>query len=128
MASAQSGMFMCWGNFAQQSMLRISLSGISFITRSEYILWQYGLWSFQAGGTKLERFLYKNLHRKWLNFELNWYYYSMKKKLRKIRIIFDIESWLLKSNFGTFWQFTVNPKLKLQSFPLDMLILRQESF
>ena len=23
-------------------------------------LWQYGLWSFQAGGTKLERFLHKN--------------------------------------------------------------------
>ena len=23
---------------------------------------QYGLWSFQAGGTKLERFLHKNPH------------------------------------------------------------------
>ena len=23
-------------------------------------VWQYGLWSFQAGGTKLEIFLYKN--------------------------------------------------------------------
>ena len=36
-------------------------------------LWQYGLWSFQAGGTKLERFLTKNQHtqRKLLNFE-NW--------------------------------------------------------
>ena len=34
-------------------------------------LWQYGLWSFQAGGTKLERFLHKNQHtqRKLLNFE-----------------------------------------------------------
>ena len=34
-------------------------------------LWQYGLWSFQAGGTKLERFLRKNQHtqRKLLNFE-----------------------------------------------------------
>ena len=33
-------------------------------------LWQYGLWSFQAGGTKLERFLPKNQHtqRKLLNF------------------------------------------------------------
>ena len=41
----------------------------------EYIctLWQYGLWTFQTGGTKLERFLYKNQHtwRKLLNFE-NW--------------------------------------------------------
>ena len=34
-------------------------------------LWQYGLWSFQAGGTKLERFLHKNqpTQRKLLNFE-----------------------------------------------------------
>ena len=34
-------------------------------------LWQYGLWSFHAGGTKLERFLHKNQHtqRKLLNFE-----------------------------------------------------------
>ena len=36
-------------------------------------LWQYGLWSFQTGGTKLERFLPKIQHtqRKLLNFE-NW--------------------------------------------------------
>ena len=34
-------------------------------------IWQYGLWSFQTGGTKLERFLPKNPHtqRKLLNFE-----------------------------------------------------------
>ena len=33
----------------------------------------YGLWSFQIGGTKLERFLHKNQYtqRKLLNFE-NW--------------------------------------------------------
>ena len=38
-----------------------------------YLLWQYGLWSFQMVGTKLERFLPKNQHpqRKLLNFE-NW--------------------------------------------------------
>ena len=36
-------------------------------------VWQYGLWSFQTGYTKLERFLQKNQHtqRKLLNFE-NW--------------------------------------------------------
>ena len=36
-------------------------------------VWQYGLSSFQAGCTKLERFLPKNQHtqRKFLNFE-NW--------------------------------------------------------
>ena len=38
-----------------------------------YKLWQYGLWRFQAGGTKSERFLPKNQHtqRKLFNFE-NW--------------------------------------------------------
>ena len=38
-----------------------------------YSLWQYGLWSFQTGGTKLENFLPKNqyTHGKLLNFE-NW--------------------------------------------------------
>ena len=36
-------------------------------------IWQYRLWSFQTGGTKLETFLPKNQHtqRKFLNFE-NW--------------------------------------------------------
>ena len=36
-------------------------------------VWQYGLWSFQAGGTKLKSFLPKNqrIQRKLLNFE-NW--------------------------------------------------------
>ena len=36
-----------------------------------WVAWQYGLWSFQTGGTKLERFLPKNQHtqRKLLNFE-----------------------------------------------------------
>ena len=34
-------------------------------------IWQYGLWNFQTGGTKLEKFLPKNQHtrRKILNFE-----------------------------------------------------------
>ena len=26
-------------------------------------LWQYGLWNFQTGGTKLERFLPENQHK-----------------------------------------------------------------
>ena len=57
------------------------------------MLWQYGLWSFQAGGTKLEIFLPKNQHtqRKLLNFE-NWVNGVNEKNLRKIRIIFDIEN------------------------------------
>ena len=40
---------------------------------SRVLIWQYGLWSFQTGGIKLERFSPKNQHtqRKFLNFE-NW--------------------------------------------------------
>ena len=36
-----------------------------------WTIWQYGLWSFQAGGTKLERCLHKNrqTQRKLLKFE-----------------------------------------------------------
>ena len=43
-------------------------------------LWQYGLWSFQTRGTKLERFLPKSQHtqRKLLNFE-NWVNGEMSK-------------------------------------------------
>ena len=46
-------------------------------------LWQYGLWSFQTGGTKLERFLPKNQHnqRKLLNFE-NWVYGDVSKSAK----------------------------------------------
>ena len=46
-------------------------------------LWQYGLWSFQTGGTKLDRFLPKNQHtqRKLLNFE-NWVNGEMSKSAK----------------------------------------------
>ena len=38
-------------------------------------------------------------------------------------MIFDIENWLWKSNFGTFWHLPTTPILKIQYFPLGMLIL-----
>ena len=49
-------------------------------------VWQYGLWSFQTGYTKLERFLPKNQHAKriFLNFE-NWTNLGP-QKLAKIRV------------------------------------------
>ena len=49
----------------------IQLCACSLIKIFRWELWQYGLWSFQAGGTKLERVLPKNQHtqRKLLNFE-----------------------------------------------------------
>ena len=48
-------------------------------------LWQYGLWSFQTGSTKLERFLPKNQHtqRKLLNFE-NWCNGEVSKKCQNL--------------------------------------------
>ena len=52
----------------QQHIVR---GNVLFSSSPEYILWQYGLWSFQTGDTKLERFLPNNQHtqRKLLNFE-----------------------------------------------------------
>ena len=52
-------------------------------------IWQYGLLSFYAGGTKLERYWPKNQHtqRKFLNFE-NWVNGEMSKTghhLKKIK-------------------------------------------
>ena len=40
---------------------------------------------------------------------LKWYS-SMKKKIGKIQIIFDVENWLWKSEIGTFWYLDL-PKL-----------------
>jgi hypothetical protein len=46
-------------------------------------LWQYGLWSFQTGGTKLGRFLPNNQQTEWklLNFE-NWVNGEVSKVLK----------------------------------------------
>ena len=51
------------------STILLTTSGLMLLST----LWQYRLWSFQAGVTKLERHLHKNQHtqRKSLNFE-NW--------------------------------------------------------
>ena len=42
------------------------------------------------------------------------------KKLRKIPMIFDVENWLWKSNFGTFWHVPTTPILKIQWFYLTI--------
>ena len=61
-----------FGNERYEKIIEHSgiFNGQDFLTLSEYTdnmakwagykVWQYGLWSFQAGGTKLERFLPKN--------------------------------------------------------------------
>ena len=41
------------------------------------------------------------------------YYSSMKKKIRKVRMIFDIENSLWKSKIGTFWQTVTRWRLKI---------------
>ena len=120
-------------------------------------LWQYGLWSFQGGGTKLERFLHKNQHtqKKLSNFKF-WINGKLLKsaKIRLSKSIFYVKNHLKLSQFffieeyqfrSTFFdsqflnhfittmmpyfrQLAINPKLKIQQFPLGMLILRQKSF
>ena len=47
------GMFIKWRNTTKKSYQQLILVSI---------VWQYGLWSCQTGGTKLERFLLKNQH------------------------------------------------------------------
>ena len=57
---------------AYRNRKRYELYREFFLYKSKWCgIWQYRLWSFQAGGTKLERFLHKNQHtqRKLLNFE-----------------------------------------------------------
>ena len=60
--------FVSWG-----ISKKIMIFAAHLLETSEYSLYGNGLSSFQAGGTKLERFLPKNQHtrRKLLNFE-NW--------------------------------------------------------
>ena len=45
----------------------------------------------------------------------------------KILSIFDIENWLWKYDFSTFWQTGAPRNLKIQRFPLSMSILGQKA-
>ena len=55
-------------------------------------------------------------------------YSSMKKKFRKIPMIFDIENWLWKSNFGTFWHLPLLQFSKFGNFIWIQLIFSQKPF
>ena len=68
---------------SEEEEFRFELTGKGAST-----IWQYGLWSFQTGGTTLERFLPKNEHtqRKCLNFE-NWTSSLQKSKFLKLIIL-----------------------------------------
>ena len=74
------------------------------------LLWQYGLWSFQAGGTKLESCLHKNQHtqKKLLNLEF-WIYgklskighhFSVNNKKCAPKLVFFNEKKKEKKRFG----------------------------
>ena len=45
----------------------------------------------------------------------------------KILLIFDIENWFWKYDFGTFWQTGAPRILKIQRFPLSISILGQKA-
>ena len=45
----------------------------------------------------------------------------------KIPSIFDIENWLWKYDFGTFWRTVSHRRICLKKFPLSILILGQKS-
>ena len=51
----------------------------------------------------------------------------MKFFFDKFQLIFDIENWLWKYNFGTFWETGAPRILKIQRFPLSLLIFVQKS-
>ena len=71
-------------------------------------VWQYRLWSCQAGGTKLEIFLPKNQHtqRKLLNFE-NWVNGEVSKsaKIGLSKSIFNVKNYLSQFFFIEEYQF-----------------------
>ena len=50
------------------------------------------------------------------------------KKIRKIRMLFDVENWLWKSDFGTFWHLLITPITKFNDFIRLQLIFSQKPF
>ena len=68
-SSLIQGLLLATGRSSYLHVLELSMSGLwqyrwlyNLIKTETARLWQYGLWSFQMGGTKLERFLPKNQH------------------------------------------------------------------
>ena len=48
-------------------------------------------------------------------------------QIEKIPSIFDIENWLWKYDFGTFWRTIIHCRIVLKKNPLSMLILGQKA-
>ena len=53
---------------------------------------------------------------------LYWYFF-----FEKILLIFDIENWLWKYNFSTFWRTIIHHRIVLKQFPLSTSILGHKS-
>ena len=49
-----------WGKNELRVAPKVLLTFANMAHKCRSIVWQYGLWSFQAGSTKLERFFPKN--------------------------------------------------------------------
>ena len=85
--------------------------------------WQINV-RLAGGDWKIGMILLTKWFKKWIfqkmsittKMPLNWYS-SMKKKIRKIRIIFYIENWLWKSEIGIFW-----------SLDLESILIYQKCF
>ena len=82
----------------------------SFCYFKIWIVWQNGFWSFQMGGTKLERFLPNNQHTKriLLNFE-NWVNGEMSK------IILFVNERKIRTDSDNFWHWKLTLKVKFWS-------------
>ena len=95
------------------SFTDVSQQGVDFskkIRKTKIIFW-FDFHRCSHGPSKIRRH-FRNKSRSILKLSknifykdvvLNWYF-SMKKKFRKIGMIFDIEKWLWKSDLGTFWR------------------------
>ena len=81
-----------------------------FTLYSSWTIWQYGMWSFQTGSTKLERFLPKNQNtqRKWLKFE-NWVNGEVSKsaKIWLSKSIFYVKNYPNLSQFFFHWRISI---------------------
>ena len=126
---------------------------LSLLVHSKYLLMSVRSWSFSLSDTKLAWFYKKmnvlqgNCCILWIDIAwslqklglllekkgcvftknglLNWYSYMI--FFLKIPLIFDIENWLWKYNFGAFWRTIIHCRIILKQFPLSMSILGQKS-
>ena len=79
---------MFWARCAPICTLYILISWVPSFDQSLSTVWQYGLWSFQTGGTKLERFLPKNQQT------LGW-----------LRLYTVLSNWKIDGRHKIFWLF-----------------------